>query len=127
MPKLIEIRKLAAVDMAWLGPRIVVAEYALGVILPLALGAFTLRSTLSSSNGLTWQTFFGFWLVTIAVNYVPLLLYAVSIARAGTVEAEGRPEIANARRYGVQQAIILVPFLVAVIAAIQERRRRKSK
>ena len=126
MPKLIEIRKLAAVDMAWLGPRVVVAEYALGVILPLGLGGFTLRSTLSSSNPLTWQTVLGAWLVTIAANYVPLFLYAVSIAKAGSVEAEGRPEIPHASRYGVQQGIILVPFLVVVIAVVQERRRQRS-
>ena len=123
--KLIEIRKLAAVDMAWLGSKIIIAEYALGVILPLVLGVFTLRSTLSSPTSVTWQTALGIWLVTIAANYVPLLLYAVSIARAGSVEAEGRPEISHSRRYGVQQIIILVPFFVVVIAVIQERRRRK--
>jgi hypothetical protein len=125
MPKLIEIRKLAAIDMAWLGSRVVVTEYALGVILPLALGGFTLRSTLSSP--LTWQTILGIWLVTISANYIPLLLYAISIAKSGTVEAEGRPEMSHARRYGVQQAIILVPFLVVVIAVIQERRRQTFK
>ena len=118
MPKLIEIRKLAAVDMAWLGPRVVLAEYAMGIILPLALGLFTLRST---------QTLLGVWLVTIAVNYVPLFLYAVSIARLGSVETEGRPEIKHARRYGVQQVIILVPCLVALIAAMQEIQRRRRK
>ena len=41
MPKVIEIRKLAAVDMAWLGRRLILTEYALGVILPLALGALS--------------------------------------------------------------------------------------
>ena len=123
--KLIEIRKLAAVDMAWLGSKIIIAEYTLGVIFPLALGMFTLRSSLSSPAPLTWQTALGIWLVTIAANYVPLLLYAVSIARAGSIEAEGRPEISHARCYGVQQVIILVPFFVVVIAVIQERRRQK--
>jgi len=31
--RVIEIRKLAAVDMVWLGQRTVVAEYALGILL----------------------------------------------------------------------------------------------
>jgi hypothetical protein len=125
MPKLIEIRKLAAVDMAWLGPKVIVAEYAFGILLPLALGVFTLHSTLSSANWLNWQTFLGVWLVSIAVNYVPLFLYALSIARAGTVKAEGEPELPHARRYGIQQIIILVPFLVLALAVVQERRQRK--
>jgi hypothetical protein len=65
------------------------------------------------------------WLISIAANYLPLFLYAVSIARAGTVKAEGEPELPHARRYGVQQVIILIPFLVVAIAIVQERRRRK--
>jgi hypothetical protein len=125
VPKLIEIRKLAAVDMAWLGPKVIVAEYAFGIILPLALGVFTLRSSFSSPNWLTRQTILGMWLISIAANYAPLLLYAVAIARAGTVKAEGEPELSNARRYGAQQVIILIPFLVVAVAVVQERRRRK--
>jgi hypothetical protein len=124
MPRLIEIRKLAAIDMAWLGPKVILAEYAFGVLLPLALGMITLYSTLSSSNPFTWQTILGAWLISIAANYVPLFFYALSIARAGTLKIEGEPELRHARRYGVQQVIILIPFLVMVIAFIQERKRR---
>ena len=113
-------------DMAWLGAKVIVAEYALGIILPLALGVFTLHRTFSSPNRLTWQTILGMWLISIAANYLPLFLYAVSIAKAGTVKAEGESELPHARQYGVQQVIILIPFLVVVIAVIQERRRRKS-
>jgi hypothetical protein len=127
MPKLIEIKKLAAIDMAWLGPKVILVEYAFGIILPLGLGVFTLHSTFSSPNWLTWQTIFGMWLVSIAANYVPLFLYALSIARAGTVKAESEPELPHARRYGVQQVSILVPFLVVAIAVVQERLRRKPK
>lgn len=125
MPQLVQIRKLAALDMAWLGPKIIVAEYAFGILLPLALGVFTLHSTFSSSHWLNWQTFLGLWLISIAANYLPLFLYAVSIARAGTVKTEGEPERPHARRYGVQQVIILIPFLVVAISVVQERRRRK--
>jgi hypothetical protein len=35
---MINLRKLAAVEMAWHGARITVAEYAVGVVLPLVLG-----------------------------------------------------------------------------------------
>jgi hypothetical protein len=122
---MIEIRKLAAVDMAWLGTRVIVTEYALGVMLPLVLGILSLRAGLAQQDLVNWQTILGSWLVTISANYVPLFLYAVAIARAGTVREEGLSEFALAGRYGVQQAIILVPLFVVLIALIQERKRRK--
>lgn len=113
--------------MAWLGPRVIIAEYALGVILPLVLGLLSLRSGISGAEISPWQVVLGIWLVGIAANYVPLFLYAVSIARAGTVKAEGQPEMVRARRYGVQQVIILVPLLVVILALVQESRARKGK
>jgi hypothetical protein len=121
--RLIEIRKLAAVDMAWLGARVIVVEYALGVVLPLALGCLSFRAGLAQSDPWNWQTVFGIWLITIAANYVPLFIYALSIARARTAQKEGQREFKNARRYGLQQAIILVPFVVVFVALLQERRR----
>ena len=122
---MISIRKLAAVDMAWLGPRIIVTEYALGIGLPLLLGLLSIRAGLSERVPSNWETALGFWLLSIAANYVPLFLYAVSIARGGTAKVEGEPELAHAKRYRVQQVIILVPFLVVALALIQEGRRRQ--
>ena len=122
MSSLIEIRKLAAVDMAWLGSRVIVAEYFAGIVLPLALGAFTLRSIYPFH----WSKLFGVWLITIAANYIPLFIYAVTISRSGTVATEGQPEIKHARRYGFQQLMILVPFMVVIVALIQELRRNQN-
>jgi hypothetical protein len=127
MPRLIEVHKLAAVDMLWLGPRVVIAEYAAGVALPLALGLWSLRPHLASrphSGG--WPLALGLWLITIAANYVPLFLHALSLARSGAVEREGRPEMAHARRYGVQQIMILVPLFVVVLAIAQHRAARRA-
>jgi hypothetical protein len=120
--RLIEIRKLAAVDMAWLGVQVIVVEYALGVVLPLALGILSFRAGLARPDPWNWQTAFGIWLVAIAANYVPLLIYALSIALAKSAQKEGRSEIKHARRYGVQQVIILIPFFVVIAALLQERR-----
>src|ERR1700675_1203627 len=102
---MIDIRKLAAVDMAWLGTRLILAEYALGVVLPGVLGFISLRGGMSG-----WGEWLGIWLLGIAANYIPLFIYAVLIARGGTAKAEGEPEIAHARRYGLQQVMILVPL-----------------
>ena len=72
---MIEIRKLAAVDMVWLGTRIVLAEYALGVALPLGLGLLSVRVALSHRFGTALgQLALGIWLLGIAANYVPLFV-----------------------------------------------------
>ena len=120
---MIDIRKMAAVDMAWLGTRVIVVEYALGVVLPFILGLLSLRSGLAGES--TWQLIMGIWLMAIAANYTPLFVYSVLIAKAGTVKEEGQPEIAHAKCYGVQQLILLVPFLVVVVAIVQELERSK--
>jgi hypothetical protein len=109
--------------MVWLGTRVIVAEYALGVALPLALGIVSLRAGLTAPTPSVWQVGLGIWLVTIALNYIPLLLHAVSLARSGMVKEEGEPELTHARRYGIQQVIILVPLLVVILALVQEPRR----
>ena len=125
---MIIIRKLAAVDMAWLGAKVIVTEYALGVVLPLILGLVSINAGLFSSTLDVQKTALGIWLVAIAANYVPLFIYAILIAKAGTVKEEGQPEIQRAKKYGIQQIIILVPFFVVVLTIIQEIRRiQKAK
>lgn len=111
---IIEIRKLAAVDMAWLGWRIIIPEYLFGILLPFALGF------LSIHRG---QILMGIWLVTIAINYIPLFIYAVNLKQTNSIEKEGKPEIVRAKKYGVQQIVILVPLLVVILALLQESRK----
>jgi hypothetical protein len=117
---MIDVRKLAAVDMVWLGTRVVVAEYALGIVLPLVLGVISIRVGLFGIVQVGWQTALGFYLVSIAANYIPLFIYAVLIAKGGSVKEEGQPELVHAKRYGIQQVIILVPLLVVILALLQE-------
>lgn len=124
---MINIRKLAAIDMAWLGARVIVAEYALGVALPLALGLLSIRAVLFGQGVVGWEVALGVWFVCIGINYIPLFIYAVLIAKARTAKEEGQPEFAQAKRYGIQQVIILVPLLVVIAALVQEGRRYQSK
>jgi hypothetical protein len=121
---MINIRKLAAIDMLWLGTRVIVTDYALGIVLPLILGLLSIRSGLFRPIHSAWQTVMGVWLVCIAANYIPLFVYAVLIARGGTVKEEGQPELMRAKRYGLQQVIILIPFLVVIVALLQEAQHR---
>ena len=125
---LIEVRKLAALDMAWLGTRLVLAEYALGVVLPAALGTLFLGLGLARHAELYhWLVLGGIWLLTIAANYVPLFLYAVVLARAGTVQEEAQAARPHIRRYVLQQALILVPLSVLALSVAQEQGRRKVR
>jgi hypothetical protein len=121
---MISIRKLAAVDMAAFGARLILAEYALGVVLPFILGLLSLRYGLAGWPQTRWQAGVGVWLISIAGNYIPMFIYALLIARAGTVRLEGQPELAHVGRYSFQQVILLVPFLVVIVALAQEGRRR---
>jgi hypothetical protein len=82
---MINIRKLAAVDMAWLGARVIIVEYFFGVIFPFLLGFLSVRAGLFGPVLIGWEAGLGIWLITIAMNYIPLLIYAVLIAKAGTV------------------------------------------
>jgi len=84
-----------------------------GIVLPLILGLSSIRVGLS---GVIREIALGFRLVSIAANYIPLFIYAVLIARDGTVQEEAQPEIAHSKRYGIQEGNVLVPFLVVVIA-----------
>jgi hypothetical protein len=119
--RMISIRKLAAVDMALHGTRLITIEFALGVLFPLLLAHFSFRAIHSLLDALL-----ALWLIGVAANYVPLFVYAVIISRAGTVETEGRPEVAQIRRYNTQQFILLVPFFAAMLAAVQELRKSKA-
>ena len=118
---MISMRKLAAVDMLLHGARLIIAEFAVGVLFPLLLAFFSLRDIRSVLDAV-----FALWLVGVAVNYVPLLIYAIVIARAGTVETEGRPEIERIRQYNRQQFVLLAPFYGAVLAVMQELQQRKG-
>ncbi len=112
--------------MALHGARVIMAEFALGIALPLMLGLLSIRPAMIGLVQPGWATVLGLWLVGIAANYVPLLIYAIAIARGGTAQQEGQPELAQVKRYGIQQMIILIPFLVVVVALVQENRHHRK-
>ena len=72
----IEIRRLAAVDIAFLGSQFILAEFSIGVFGSLGVGVLTLVRTHSLGG-----TVFGAYLLCIGVNYVPLLVHAIDLVR----------------------------------------------
>jgi hypothetical protein len=123
---MIDVRKLAALDMALHGRRLIVAELALGAIGGVVGGVWTIGQGIERGDISYSHVAFGIWLVGIGLNYVPLLLHALTLLRPGAVEEEGRPELPYVRRYNVQQMIVFVPLLVVAAAAVQEVARRRS-
>ena len=119
---LINIRKLAALDIAFLGPRFILAEFGLAVFLCPALGLFTLLRSHS-----VWQVILAVYLFSLGANYVPLLAYAIAIVCCRTAQQEVAVEAADRarhfRRYRGQSLLLLIPFAVPALAIIQERKK----
>ena len=108
-------RKLAAIDIVFLGSKLVIAEFACGVVLSAVLGAFVLFRSHSAL-----QVALGTYLLSLGVNYVPMLIHAVAITRSGSARAElgdelGEPGRAMAR-YRRQSLWLLVPLVMPAVA-----------
>jgi hypothetical protein len=123
---MIDIRRLAAVDIAFLGPRIILAEFLIGVLGSTGLGVLTLVRTHSVGG-----TAFGAYLVCLGINYVPLLFYAISLARSGTANREIADEIGPTRqvfrKYRRQSLLLLVPLFVPILAIVQGRLKNQAQ
>ena len=109
------LRKLAAIDVVFLGPKFVIAEYACGTLLPLALGMFILLRARS-----VWQVVLGVYFLCLGINYAPMLVYAIGLgdrekARAGIANelAEQRKAMSKYRRLSL---VLLVPFAALILA-----------
>ena len=123
---MVNARRLAAVDLSGLGSKIVIPEFALGVLGASALGILTLlRSGSVEMNAL------GVALVGLGVNYVPLLFHAIDLVRRSGVESaiadEGCDRQALYAKYRRQSLWLLLPFGVGIAALSQMRRRRSSR
>ena len=115
-------RKLAAIDIAFLGCKFIIAEFALGVLLCTTLGTFIL------SRGLSFrQLALGLYFIALGINYVPMLLYAIAISRRQSGRSELGAELDDKRgamaKYRRQSLLLLVPLFVPILAVAQEWRR----
>lgn len=123
---MIEPRKLAAIDIALLGSKIIIAEFAGGVILCAALGVFVLLK----SHGSFAQLLLGAYLISLALNYIPMSVYALEMTRANTARSELGDELNEQRRamgkYRRQSLWLLVPFVVPIIALAQRRKGTRA-
>lgn len=112
---MIQPRNLAAIDIAFLGRPLIVAEFAAGVLLGVALGAFILFRSKSPM-----QFALGLYFVALGLNYVPMLLYALAIKDRERARADIAGELANRQqamtKYRRQSIYLLVPLVVPIVA-----------
>jgi hypothetical protein len=119
----VDVKRLAAIDMhgargTALRRRVVLAEFALAVAVAVALGCWLVFG----ASGLGAHVF-GIWVLGAGLNYAPLTVYAISLSRAGALEAElaGVDPGQELRRYSVLQLWLFVPL--SLIAMTLRRSR----
>ena len=112
---MIQPRKLAAIDVAFLGRPLILAEFAAGVVLGVALGAFIVFRSRSPM-----QTALGIYLVALGFNYVPMLLHALEFNDRATARAEIADELESPQKamakYRRQSLFLLIPLVPAIVA-----------
>lgn len=129
---LMNIRKLAALDIAFHGPRLILAEFALAIILCGTLGVLSLSFFFRTPDHPLFAGVIGLALSWIALNYIPLLLHALSLIKRKSAKLEVASELEDRklilRRYSLQSMILLLlPLVVPVLAVIQEIQRRGGR
>ena len=123
--RLISVRKLAALDIVFHGPRLILVEFAGGMSLCIGLGLlFLYRALTAGPNQSLFILVLGCGLLGIGLNYLALLVYAVRIVRNKSAQQDAAMELAHPetyqRQYGWQSAIfILVPFALLILAILQ--------
>jgi hypothetical protein len=123
--RFIDVRKLAALDIVFHGPKFILIEFALGVFGCAALGLFsTYYGLFHGPDHSLSAIILGCYLLGVALNYVPLLLYAMSIVRQKSAHQEVAYELAYkdeyAGKYTLQSALLLVPLAMLLLAVYQE-------
>jgi hypothetical protein len=117
-------RKLVAIDLVFLGSKAIITEFSAGVFLSTALGVFVLVR----EHGSAAQIVLGLYLISLGVNYIPMLIYAIAITRARSARAELGGELDNKpvtmAKYRRQSLWLLVPLVVPFTVFSQARTDR---
>ncbi len=128
--RFINVRKLAALDMVFHGVRLILAEFVLSVLIGAAVGLFSLSDFLRNPGHPAFSAVLGVAALGIALNYLPLVFYAMSIIRQHSAQQEVAFELEHrdtaARKYTSQSLLLFVPFFVFALAVVQEMRKHQS-
>jgi uncharacterized membrane protein len=113
--RVINVRKLVALDIYLHGSRFILAEFGVGTPVIIAVGFWLILANI---------LVLGMYLLLTGINYVPLLVYATIIARSRTAEKEVEYGLKHDehynRKYSVQQLMIFIPLTIVVLTILQE-------
>jgi len=117
--RLISIRKFVAGDITFHGERFILVEFGLGTPAMILFALWLMLSRLFFALGL--------YVFLVGINYIVLLLYAITIVRKGSSQTEVSDELANSeqylRQFSIQQFFILIPLAILTIAIFQEAKK----
>jgi hypothetical protein len=123
---MIQPQKLAAIDLALLGPKFVIAEFVVGVVAGLGVGWLVLARGHGSKS-----LVLGLYLLSLGLNYVPMAWCAVDLTRKGVAIAEIEDELKDRgramRKYRRQSLWLLVPLVTVVMAFVGDRSSRRER
>lgn len=127
--RFITIRKLVALDLVLHGAGLIIGEFTFAVVLCGALSILSLASFLRESVHPLFALALAGYLFGVGLNYVPLLLYALYMARHKSAQQEAAFELEHknifARKYSLQSLwLLLIPFASVVLATWQAVRKR---
>lgn len=118
---MIDPRKLAAIHIVTLGTTVAIGNFGGTALLCLSLGAFILWRV---DSGELFA--FGFYFVSLGINYLLMLFYALGVTSGESARAEIGDELNDRHsamaEYHRQSLYLLLPLLVP-IAAFQRRRK----
>lgn len=121
----VNFKKLAAIDVAFLGPKLIIAEFAFGVLFSIALGTFALLRAHSLGGAAV-----GAYLICLGMNYGPMLGYAIAIGNRDNVRQELGDELSEERaamsKYRRQSLLLLVPLIVPIFAIFRHAPRASA-
>jgi len=126
---LIDVRRLAALDMYGRHGnkrrrRLILAEFVLAAIDVPLLGLAILRAASSAP-----QALLGAYLIGVGLNFIPLALHAISMARADRLDAElaGLDVQAELKHYTARQLFIGIPALMLILGPVQAAASRRVR
>jgi hypothetical protein len=130
--RIINVRKLAALDIALHGAPLILVEFGAAIAIGTAGGVWLTSTAIPVSQGAAlFRLVVGAYLLCVAINYVPLLLYGIAVARHRSARQEAAAELVekdgrSARRYGAQSLLLILPLVIPALALAQEMLGRRG-
>ena len=111
---MINVRKLVALDIYLHGYKFILLEFTFGVIGAFIIGFFTLKAI----------PLLGYYIISLGINYIPPLIYAIDMRMKMSADKEGKPEMKRVWKYTFQQLVLFIPFSIVLLSLIQELNKK---